>query len=62
MTDCLSPEPLGLRDEASSDVVESFESIESEEDRGLKPGRCAADAGPKWLGLRGPGLYDLFAG
>lgn len=60
-SDCFNPDPFGLRDEASSEVVESLECTEREDDRGLKPGLCAADAGPKWLVvLRGAGEYALF--
>jgi hypothetical protein len=36
--DCLSPDPLGLR-EASKDVEDSLEWRERDDDRGLKPGR-----------------------
>jgi hypothetical protein len=61
VTDSLRPEPLGLREEVRSDVEESLELRESDEVRVLKPGRCAAEAGPKWLNLRGAGEYDRFA-
>ena len=56
VNDCLRPDPFGLREEDNKDVEESLEWIDREDDRGLKPGLCAAEAGPKWLGLRGLGL------
>jgi len=38
VVDCLRPDPLGLREEANKDVVDSLEANEREDDRGLKPG------------------------
>jgi hypothetical protein len=41
VVDCFSAEPLALRDEASKEEGdESLEIRDSEEDRGVKPGRC----------------------
>lgn len=47
--DCLRPEPFGLL-EASSEVVESLEAREREEDRGLNTARCGPEDGARWFG------------
>jgi hypothetical protein len=63
VTDCFKADPLTRFEEASKDVVESFDTRDNEDDRGLKPGLCAADEGARWLGLRGgAGEYGLLAG
>lgn len=61
VADFFNPDPFGLRDDANNDVVESLEFMESEDERGLKPGLWTADAGPRWLGLLGAGEYDMLA-
>jgi hypothetical protein len=46
---------LGLFEDESKEVVESFETRDKEDDRGLKLGLWAAEVGARWLGLRGAG-------
>jgi hypothetical protein len=43
----LGPVPLGFRDEANKDAVESLETKEREEERGVKPGRWGAEVGAR---------------
>lgn len=43
----LSAEPFGLLAEDSKDVVDSLETRDREEDRGLKAGLCAAVLGAR---------------
>lgn len=61
-TPCLSAEPFVFLDDASNEVVESLETSDSDDDRGVKPGRWAAAEGARLLGLFGPGEYDRFDG
>ena len=53
---CFNADPLVNRDVEVSDAVDAFEfrAIDSDEVRGLNPGRCAGP-GARWVGLRGPG-------
>lgn len=61
--DCLSPEVLGLRDCDRSDVLESFDTRDSDEPLGDWPGRCAFGYGLRLLEVRlGRGEYGLLAG
>jgi hypothetical protein len=55
--DCLNPELPGLFELPRSEVVESFEASDRDEDRGLKPGRGDPDWGVR-VERRGNGEYD----
>jgi hypothetical protein len=55
--DCLNPELLGLFELPRSEVVESFETSDRDEDRGLMPGRGDPDWGVR-VERRGSGEYD----
>jgi hypothetical protein len=61
--DCLSAEPLGLREEVSSELVESLETRDSDDDRAECAARCDVTYGLRLLEERvGSGEYGLLPG